>query len=42
MLAGYVVLFISIIALLPWGDDYPPVAIPSINIIRFTKIIFES
>jgi hypothetical protein len=29
MLAGYVVLFLAVIILLPWGDDYPSVQIPS-------------
>ena len=29
MLFGYVVLFISMISLLPWGDDYPPLEIAS-------------
>jgi hypothetical protein len=30
MLFGYVVLFISMISLLPWGNDYPPLQIASI------------
>lgn len=30
MLGGYVILLISIIALLPWGNDYPSLQIPTI------------
>lgn len=29
MLGGYIVLFISVAALLPWGNEYPPVQIAS-------------
>lgn len=29
MLGGYVILFISVAALLPWGNDYPSIQIPS-------------
>ena len=35
MLAGYIMLLISIIGVLPWGDHYPAIQIPSNSNIRF-------
>jgi hypothetical protein len=31
MLSGYIIIFCAIIILLPWGDDYPSIAIPTIE-----------
>ena len=35
MLGGYIVLFLAVIVLLPWGNDFPSVQIPSITKLNF-------
>ena len=37
MLTGYLILLLSVISLLPWGDDYPSVQIPSIIYFNWKK-----
>ena len=33
MLVGYIMLFLAVVALLPWGSDFPSVQIPSMSYI---------
>jgi hypothetical protein len=40
MFAGYIILLFSIIILLPWGHDFPPVEIPSKYLTQSESLIF--
>ena len=40
MLVGYIMLLVAVVALLPWGDDFPSVQIPSIIHFSLVKKVF--
>ena len=39
MLVGYIMLFLAVVALLPWGSDFPSVQIPSMS--YFVLFVFK-